>query len=216
MSIDLGARLRTVRTRHGLSQRALAKRTGVPNSDDLAHRIERREPIRSALSSASSTASPSGCPSSSPLSPERPRKAFYRADELTEIGKGPISYRQVGDNLFGRGLQLLKERYELPGADTGRVPLVHEGEEGGIVLSGRLEVMVDDERRILGPGDAYFSRAGGRTASAASAQSPARSSAPARRRPSERPARRAPDAARSGLPRRIWYTSMDKRLGSAA
>ena len=29
------------------------------------------------------------------------------------------------------------------------------GEEGGIVLSGRLEVTVDAERRILGPGDAY-------------------------------------------------------------
>ncbi|MGO8034117.1 cupin domain-containing protein, partial [Rhizobium ruizarguesonis] len=36
---------------------------------------------------------------------------------------------------------------------TGKVPLVHEGEEGGIVLSGRLEVTVDDERRILGAGD---------------------------------------------------------------
>ena len=36
------------------------------------------------------------------------------------------------------------------------LPLVHEGEEGGIVLSGRLEVTVDDERRILGPGDAYY------------------------------------------------------------
>ena len=27
--------------------------------------------------------------------------------------------------------------------------------DGGIVLSGRLEVTVGDERRILGPGDAY-------------------------------------------------------------
>ena len=76
------------------------------------------------------------------IEPERPRKAFYRSDELTEIGKKPISYRQVGDNLFGRALQILKERYE-PGSDTGRVPLVHEGEEGGIVMSGRLEVTVD-------------------------------------------------------------------------
>ena len=40
--------------------------------------------------------------------------------------------------------------------DTGRVPLVHDGEEGGIVISGRLEVTVDGERRILGPGDAYY------------------------------------------------------------
>ena len=39
---------------------------------------------------------------------------------------------------------------------TGRVPLTHDGEEGGIVVSGRLEVTVDDERRILDPGDAYY------------------------------------------------------------
>ena len=43
-----------------------------------------------------------------------------------------------------------------PGSDTGRVPLTHDGEEGGIVVSGRLEVTVDDERRILDPGDAYY------------------------------------------------------------
>ena len=59
------------------------------------------------------------------------------------------------DRSFDLQLQILKERYE-PGADTGRVPLVHEGEEGGIVISGRLEVTVDSERRILGPGDAYY------------------------------------------------------------
>ena len=59
------------------------------------------------------------------IEPERPRKAFYRADELTEIGKKPISYLQIGDSLFGRALQILKERYE-PGSDTGRVPLVHQ------------------------------------------------------------------------------------------
>ena len=29
-------------------------------------------------------------------------------------------------------------------------------EEGGIILSGQLEVTVDSERRILGPGDAYY------------------------------------------------------------
>ena len=82
----------------------------------------------------------------------------YQGDQapvMVEIGKGPISYRQVGENLFGRALQILKECYQ-PGADTGKVPLVHDGEEGGIVLSGRLEVTVDDERRILGPGDAYY------------------------------------------------------------
>jgi mannose-6-phosphate isomerase-like protein (cupin superfamily) len=46
--------------------------------------------------------------------------------------------------------------YYQPGADTGRVMLVHDGEEGRIVIFGRLEVTVGDERRILGSGDAYY------------------------------------------------------------
>lgn len=61
----------------------------------------------------------------------------------------------MGDHLFSRALQILKERYE-PGSDTGKVLLMHEGEEGGIVISGRIEVTVGAERRILGPGDAYY------------------------------------------------------------
>ena len=153
MSIDLGARLRYVRSLHGFSQRALAKRTGVPNSTISLIESNGVNPSVGALKRILDGI-PIGLSEFFAVEPERPRKVFYRADELTEIGKGPISYRQVGDNLFGRGLQLLKERYE-PGSDTGRVPLVHEGEEDGIILCGRLEVTVDDERRILGPGDAY-------------------------------------------------------------
>ena len=44
------------------------------------------------------------------------------------------------------------EEYNL----ANEVIVVHDGEEGGIILSGRLEVTVDSERRILGPGDAYY------------------------------------------------------------
>jgi transcriptional regulator with XRE-family HTH domain len=154
MSIDVGERLRFVRSRHKLSQRELAKRSGVTNSTISLIESNQMNPSVGALKRILDGV-PIGLSEFFALAPERPRRAFYAADELTEIGKGAISYRQVGDSLFGRALQILKERYE-PGADTGRVPLVHDGEEGGIVLSGRLEVTVDDERRILGPGDAYY------------------------------------------------------------
>ena len=63
------------------------------------------------------------------MSPDSVEKLFWRADELVEIGKGPISYRQVGNNLIEHQLQILKEHYE-PGADTGRVLLTHERRGG--------------------------------------------------------------------------------------
>lgn len=154
MSVDVGERLRFVRLRHGLSQRALAKRAGVTNSTISLIESNRVNPSVGALKRILDGV-PIGLADFFAVEPERERKAFYATEELTEIGKGKISYRQVGETLFGRQLQILKERYEV-GADTGRIPLSHEGEEGGIVLSGRLEVTVGDERRILGPGDAYY------------------------------------------------------------
>ncbi len=154
MSIDVGDRLRFVRSRHKLSQRELAKRAGVTNSTISLIESNQMNPSVGALKRILDGI-PMGMAEFFALEPDRPRKAFYRSDELSEIGKGSISFRQVGDNLFGRALQILKERYE-PGGDTGRIPLVHDGEEGGVILSGRLEVTVDSERRILGPGDAYY------------------------------------------------------------
>lgn len=152
--MDVGARLRHVRLRHGLSQRALAKRAGVTNSSISLIESNAVNPSVGVLKRILDGI-PIGLADFFALEAGAPKQVFYRADELVEIGKGPISYRQIGESLFGRALQILKERYE-PGAGTGRIPLSHEGEEGGIVLSGRMEVVVDGERRILGPGDAYY------------------------------------------------------------
>ena len=154
MNVDIGGRLRYIRIRQNLSQRELAKRAGVTNSTISLIESNQANPSVGALKRILDGI-PIGLAEFFAIEPDAPQKAFYQADELVEIGKGKISYRQVGDNLFGRALQILMERYE-PGADTGKVPLVHEGEEGGIIISGRLEVTVGDERRILGPGDAYY------------------------------------------------------------
>jgi quercetin dioxygenase-like cupin family protein len=43
-----------------------------------------------------------------------------------------------------------------PGADTGQVPLIHDGEECGLVLQGQVEIWVGDEQFTLGPGDAIY------------------------------------------------------------
>ncbi|WP_428645332.1 cupin domain-containing protein [Roseibium sp.] len=154
MTIDIGGRLRHIRMAHNLSQRELAKRSGVTNSTISLIESNATNPSVGALKRILDGI-PIGMAEFFAFEPDRPKKAFYQADELVEIGKGGISFRQVGDDMFGRSLQILKECYQ-PGADTGKVPLVHEGEEGGIVLSGRLEVSVGDERKILGPGDAYY------------------------------------------------------------
>jgi mannose-6-phosphate isomerase-like protein (cupin superfamily) len=52
-------------------------------------------------------------------------------------------------------MSIMHERYR-SGADTGTDMLSHKGEEGGVVLSGRIELTVGGQARVLGPGDAYY------------------------------------------------------------
>jgi mannose-6-phosphate isomerase-like protein (cupin superfamily) len=74
---------------------------------------------------------------------------------MPEIARGAVSYKQVGHSMRGRNVQILRECYA-PGADTGRVSLSHGGQEGGVVISGRIELTVDGVRSVLGAGDAYY------------------------------------------------------------
>lgn len=151
---ELGQRLRFIRDRAGLSQRALAKKTGVPNSTISLIESGKMNPSVGALRRILDGI-PIGLSEFFAFQPEPEKTSFYAAGELTEIGKGKLSLQQVGSNLFGRALMILYETYDI-GADTGRVMYGHEGEEGGIVLSGRVEVTVGSQRKILGPGDAYY------------------------------------------------------------
>lgn len=153
-NIELGHRLRLLRTRAGLSQRALAKKVGVASATISLMEAGKISPSVGSLKRVLKGI-PIGLADFFAFEPEPDHTVFYAAEELTEIGKGRLSLKQVGTRLLGRSLQILKETYAL-NADTGRVMYEHEGEEGGIVIAGRVEVTVGDERKILGPGDAYL------------------------------------------------------------
>lgn len=151
--MDVGARLRELRLRHNLSQRALAKLAGVSNATVSMIEANRVSPSVSALKQILS-GFPIGLSEFFTEGTAEEEKIVFRAAELTEIAGGTVSYRQVGANLTGRALQMLHERYE-PGADSGRHFLQHQGEEAGIVIKGRLTLEVAGRRFELGPGDAY-------------------------------------------------------------
>lgn len=150
----LGSRLRAVRERAGLSQRALAKKTGVPNSTISLIEAGKTNPSVGALRRILDGI-PVGLSEFFEFEPDLEKTTFYAAEDLPEIGKGRLSFKQVGSDFLGRAMMILHETYDI-GADTGRVKYVHEGEEGGVVVSGRIEITVDEQRKILGPGDAYY------------------------------------------------------------
>jgi transcriptional regulator with XRE-family HTH domain len=151
---DIGARLREAREARGLSQRELARRTGVTNG--MISLIE-QDKVSPSIASLKRVLGGLAMTLGDFFAAERPagEQIFFRAAELMPLAEGALSFRQVGADLRGRKIQILHERYA-PGADTGEAMLQHEAEEGGIVLRGRVEITVGRELRILGPGDAYY------------------------------------------------------------
>jgi transcriptional regulator with XRE-family HTH domain len=154
MTIDVGAHLRAVRGMYGLSQRELAKRAGVTNGMISLIEQNRVSPSVSSLKKLLD-----GIPMSLAefftLDLSAGPQVFYGRDELTDLGSGEVSLRLVAAKRPNRALAILHERYA-PGADTGADMLSHKGEEGGIVIRGRIELTVGAATRMLETGDAYY------------------------------------------------------------
>ena len=151
---DLGRRLRRVRELNDVSQRQLARRSGVSNATISLIEHDRTSPSLGILKKVLD-AIPISMADFFAMELPADSQIVYRADEMTELSNGAISFRQVGRDLSNRRLQIMVERYA-PGADTGRAALTHEGEEGGVIQSGRLELTVDGKSYLLGPGDSYL------------------------------------------------------------
>jgi mannose-6-phosphate isomerase-like protein (cupin superfamily) len=82
-------------------------------------------------------------------------QAFFGVDELEELGNADVSQRLVAAQRAGRQLTVLHERYA-EGAASGDGLQAHRGEEGGVVVRGRIELTVGGATRVLGPGEAYY------------------------------------------------------------
>ena len=153
MAIDVGTRLRTLRTAFGMSQRELARRAGVTNG--LISLIEQNR-VSPSVSSLKKVLD--GVPMSLAefftLDPAAAPQAFFGVDELAEVGNADVSRRLIAANRPARQLALLHSRFAVGAAvdEQGAT----RGEEGGVVVRGRVEITVGGSTRVLGPGEAYY------------------------------------------------------------
>jgi transcriptional regulator with XRE-family HTH domain len=165
LSIDIGMRLKELRTEHELSQRKLATRAGVTNG--LISLIEQNRTSPSIASlKLILDAFPMTFTEFFDVSEDNPDQFVFRSKEMAEIDParvlgnksesevGGISLRQVGGTDKHK-LQMLHETYE-PGADTGEELYTHEAEEAGLVVSGQIELTVGGEVATLKAGDGYI------------------------------------------------------------
>jgi transcriptional regulator with XRE-family HTH domain len=154
--LDVGIRLKSVRKKHGLSQRELAKRAGVTNSTISMIEKNSVSPSVSSLKKVLAGIPMSMVEFFSEESQEGTDIAvIYRYNDLLDLSLQDVQFKLVGKSYGKRAMAFLEEIYA-PGSDTGEDMLAHVGEEAGIVISGKLEVTVNDGIHILEPGDSYY------------------------------------------------------------
>ncbi len=141
---------------YGLSQRELAKRAGVTNGLISLIEQNRVSPSVGSLKKVLDGV-PMALADFFTLDLAAQPPVFFPKDELADIGTGNVELRLVGSHLAKRSMSILHERYA-PGADTGEEMLTHDGEEGGVVVRGRIELTVGGEARVLCAGDAFYFR----------------------------------------------------------
>jgi transcriptional regulator with XRE-family HTH domain len=154
MSLDVGAHLKALRQMYGLSQRELAKRAGVTNG--LISLIEQNR-VSPSVSSLKKVLDgiPMALADFFTLDLGGKPQVFFPREELANIGTLSLELRLVGGRLGQRAMSILHERYA-PNADTGEEMLTHAGEQGGVIVKGKIELTVGGESRVLSAGDAYY------------------------------------------------------------
>lgn len=153
VDLDVGARLRSVRERAGLSQRELAKKSGVTHSTISLIEQEAHAPSLASLHRILS-AIPISIADFFALPSSQQNVIFNDAADLALVIRGEADLRVLAAERRDKSLQMFIERYQ-PGACTGDDPITHDGETAAVVLRGTIEVRVGDITRVLRRGGGY-------------------------------------------------------------
>ena len=146
--MDTGSRLKLVRESYKLSQRELARRSGVTNATISLIEQNRVSPSVSSLKKLLEGIPMSLADFFTFDQPPREHQYVFRANEQPDLGRHGLRLLLIGASVPSRQMRLLREQYA-PGASSGEEPIVHsEGEECGLVTRGT--ETVEDVMRGLG------------------------------------------------------------------
>jgi len=152
--MDLGVRLKTIRKRHKMSQRELAKRAGVTNSTISMIEKNTVSPSFSSLLKVLK-GFPMGVEEFFTTDLVMTKQVVFRAHEQADMSAQGVAIKLIGHSVADRNISMLSETYPA-GADTGEEMIKYDGEEAGIVIEGEIELTVDHQIYHLVPGDGYF------------------------------------------------------------
>jgi transcriptional regulator with XRE-family HTH domain len=152
--VDLGTRLRAAREAAGLSQRELARLSGLTNGTISLIEQNQTSPSVGSLKKLTDALSITLADFFS-RDWQGAAGPFFKSEELHKLGDGTVTFHMVPGGVRDPKLQVLREIYP-PGSDTGTELLTHPGEEAGVVVKGSILVRVGNQEKLLSVGDAYY------------------------------------------------------------
>ncbi len=157
-AVSHGAKLKATREQRGFSLRELSERTGIPEQslDDLEHGksllpLGRLIKLSKALSLKMADV----------ISPGEESYTIVRAGERQSVAR----FGESKQTSYGYGYESLaankKDRLMEPFIVTlhpteAEEPSSHDGQEFIYVLEGEMEIVIEDKKDVLGPGDAVY------------------------------------------------------------
>ena len=152
---DIGKKINQLRLDKGFSQRKLAKMAGLTNTSISA--IERNK-VSPAVNTLKAILQVLGSDLTTFFSDEwkeRKARVVVTPKDLIELSEpsSRVSLKQVYNHSPTKNLGFLIEVYE-PNSSTEE-KIVHEGEEIGTVIEGKILIRVDDTTYLLNEGDSY-------------------------------------------------------------
>jgi transcriptional regulator with XRE-family HTH domain len=153
-TIDVGSRLRELRTERGLSMRALGRQSGL--STNALSMIERGKTSPS-VSTLYKIATALDIPITAffRVEPSKSEIVFVKANERRKVTFSRGTWEGLGGEAFIGDLEPFLLTLE-PGANSGRFGMTHTGHEFVVCLTGELEYEVEGKRFILEAGDSLI------------------------------------------------------------
>jgi HTH-type transcriptional repressor of puuD len=152
--LSIGEKVRALRTKFSLSQRELADKAGITNTAISSIEKNKVSPSVSTLHKILKVFDLSMVDFFQLSTLQLPSGFLIKESDQIEIGTDGVSLKLISNNRPNPKLTFLIEKYE-PNTTTGKHGIRHEGEEVGIVTSGRIKVIYDGEEYNLTQGDSY-------------------------------------------------------------
>jgi transcriptional regulator with XRE-family HTH domain len=152
--VDVGQQLRILRTKRGLSIRALAEKSQL-NVNTLSM-IENGKTSPS-VATLQQLAFALETPITAFFESEGPKNkiAYHKASQRPKAAFAHGTLEDLGSGMISRGAEPFLVALE-PHADSGPNPIVHTGREFVFCLEGQLSYTIEDQEYPLEPGDSLL------------------------------------------------------------